>query len=299
MFKIGKVKPLPGGKGLSKLDEGQIQKRLYGNFFEDDGERTTSEASIVRTTVSAGTNSNVVPSQKYSFSQTQNNKKGKKSNSTRITKEKHNPKLQTPISDLTDNTSAKDQVFFGDASIQGNNYKSDGFYDKQSGAEDNEGVIAHNDDSTVLKDVFLKIFGILIGLLLGFLVVKGGIYLVSLKSNKLPKQSSQTVKTSVVDSRTSHVEKNNKLSVSPKMSFPYYTVQIALLDRVSQAKNMVSEFTEKGYKSRYFQTTNTRGVSKFRIYIGYFKTKNEAAEFLNKFTAKEGFKDSFIRKIEK
>jgi len=122
----------------------------------------------------------------------------------------------------------------------------------------------------------------------------------------------QTINTAQIDESTSNTlvnvplpeaqERISESSVaSAEAATMFYAIQICVYESVDRAQALITYFTSKGVDSFYKKTVTQSGRQFFTVYIGKFKTMNDATSGLSKFKGSEDFQDfpdSFIKWIK-
>jgi len=74
-----------------------------------------------------------------------------------------------------------------------------------------------------------------------------------------------------------------------------YTIQVAVYTKEEDAQRLINTLTDKNYEASYVKTASSKGLPRYRVYVGNFGTKEAAGSVLKKLVEEENFADGFIR----
>lgn len=74
-----------------------------------------------------------------------------------------------------------------------------------------------------------------------------------------------------------------------------YTIQAAVYSKQDDAEKVAASLGGRGYPAYYIKTVSSRGLVRYRLYIGNYENKDEASDILKKLVENENFTDSFVR----
>jgi len=100
-----------------------------------------------------------------------------------------------------------------------------------------------------------------------------------------------------IKASTKLVSKPKSMTVAQKASEGNYTIQLSSFLTEGEARAALEKFQKSNNSLTWMSTAEVKGVVRYRIYNGHYKTLKEARAAQSKVAADSGVKEAFVQKV--